>query len=67
MMHVLMSIYGKPIDQLDLAKLVSGLTVAKDIRGLQWWNDGERDVIDDILPYVLKRCEQAAQGGYAKS
>ena len=66
MMHALMSIYGKPMDQVDLAKLVSGLSVAKDIKGLQWWNDGERDVIADILPYVVKRCEQASQGGYAK-
>lgn len=66
MMHTLMSVYGKPMDQLDLTKLVSGLSVATNIKGLQWWNDGEHDVIADVLPYVLRRCEQASQGGYAK-
>ena len=66
MMHALMSIYGKPVEQLDLTKLISDFSVAKDIRGLQWWDEGERDLIVDILPYVLKRCEQATHGGYSK-
>jgi len=66
MMHTLMSIYGRPVEHLDLTKLVSDLSVSKDISGLQWWPDGERDFVVDILPYVLKRCRQAMQGGYAK-
>jgi hypothetical protein len=66
MMHLLMSVYGKAAENLDLAELASGLSASDNVSGLKWWKDGERDVVAEVLPYVQKRCRQAVQGGYAK-
>ena len=67
MMHTLMSIYGKSVEQLDLTALVSGLPASGEVADLKWWPaDEQRDYIAEILPYVLKRCTQATRGGYAK-
>jgi hypothetical protein len=66
MMHTLMSIYGKPAERVDLAQLVSGLSVTDNVSGLKWWKDGEPDAVVEVLPYVLARCQQAMQGEYAR-
>jgi hypothetical protein len=67
MMHTLMSIYGKPVEQLDLTALVSGLSASGEVADLKWRPaDEPHDDIAEILPYVLRRCTQATRGEYVK-
>jgi hypothetical protein len=67
LMHALMSTYEKPAEQVNLAELISDLSVSKNVSGLKWWKDGEPDAVAQVLPYVLTRCQQATKGGYARS
>jgi hypothetical protein len=67
MMHTLMSVYGMPTENLDLAKLVSELLDTKERNDiLRWWDGIESDIFTIIRPYVLRRLKQATVGGYAK-
>ena len=68
LIHTLMSIYGRPSDQVDFSVIVTELlNKAENREPLRWWNDPGTLHFDVVRPYVDRRLQQATtQGAYVK-
>lgn len=67
LMHTLMSVYGNPAADSDVANIFSRWLDADDQgKMLRWWGDTDPDVFAIVRPYVLRRIKQAITPDYVK-
>jgi hypothetical protein len=70
LMHILMTVYAgakmASADEIDLQAILADFLKSEESQALNWRTNPTSDDMSVICPYVLRRIEQARQGGYVK-